>query len=614
MRVTMFNNDKANRMLFLILTIFFSFIYVWAVSNETMPMAEGWYTYYAQCMQRGELPYRDFEFLFPPVYLYCIYFITKIFGYQIIVLRMFGVILYVLIAIGVYKCTDLIVCIEGRKNSWIAFVASIASVFYMQSENAQVFYDYVRLMDLFVIMIAYFILKYIKSVILKKENCYLLYGIGLLLALLILTKQNTGLIVLFYIICLLVFTLLYKNITGMELIKRVIKLIIPIMVVLSVVLFIMAFNGMLNPFIQSVGGGAISAKGGMTSIIFGWISNNDAAFKNELFASFIAICILVQLSHINNADSKADNKADLWISILFAVITFIMLIFAFRFEKFAKNNLFAFNISPYRIFLIVFCMFLGLGVKILLKFRKIDWNDNFQYLAFSFAGMYFAISFASGTCGGLANGQATLGIAFIISWTLFYLSQNKLVWMNIAEVLIISVFCIQTISLKLVNTYYWWGMETSSHWENNVKSAIPLFKGIYLSAEEEEIYEVIYNIVTEKTNANDTIYCFPNIPVVYSMCNRMDPGVKSKVQWFDVSTNSTLDNDILVIKEKMPKIIIMYNTPEAAYDAHEILFRNGEISGTRRMRDYLLEITNQEYECFGTFVDKANSVSVYIKK
>ena len=84
----------------------------------------------------------------------------------------------------------------GKKKNWIAFVASVASVFYMQSENAQVFYDYVRLMDLFVVIITYFTLRYIKGVLDDREEVGWLYTTGGVTAILIFTKQNTGLIIL----------------------------------------------------------------------------------------------------------------------------------------------------------------------------------------------------------------------------------------------------------------------------------------------------------------------------------------------------------------------------------------------------------------------------------
>ena len=603
-------NDKINNLIFLVLTITLTFVYVWAVSNETMPMAEGWYTYYAQCMHRGELPYRDFEFLFPPVYLYCIFIITQIFGYKIMVLRLFGVLLFVFISIGVYKVIQLIV---GKKKNWIAFVASVASVFYMQSENAQVFYDYVRLMDLFVVIITYFTLRYIKGVLDDREEVGWLYTTGGVTAILIFTKQNTGLIILAYTICLLFFTFFYKNYNLKKIIFRIIQLLAPVVGISAIIFVIMALNGMLVPFINSIGGDAISAKGGIVAALFGWIPNNAEAFRTELFITIIWVLLLVQIASIKITERNSKIIEQIT-PILFGVITFLMIIVALRSEQFAKNNLFNFIVSPYKIFLVVFTMFIGLGIKILLYHIKGENVDQFQYLAFSLAGMYFAISYASGTCGGLANGQATLGVAFIIFWLLYYISKNGFVWAGIAELLLISVFCVQTVSLKLVNTYYWWEMRTASHWENTVQCSVPLLKGIYISQDESKLYDNIYQIVSKETEETENIYCFPNIPIIYSMCDRIDPGVKSKVQWFDVSTDDTLREDIFVISNNPPKAIIIYNTPDGAYDAHEKLFRNGKISGTREMRNYLTKLVNEKYVCAGVFNAYTNSVSVYIRQ
>ena len=98
------------------------------------------------------------------------------------------------------------------------------------------------------------------------------------------------------------------------------------------------------------------------------------------------------------------------------------------------------------------------------------------------------------------------------------------------------------------------------------------------------------------------------------MCDSIDPGVKSKVQWFDVSTDDTLREDIFVISNNHPKAIIIYNTPDGAYDANEKLFRNGKISGTREMRNYLTKLVNEKYVCAGVFNAYTNSVSVYIRQ
>ena len=104
--------------IFLIFTVLAAAIYTGISCNKTMPMAEGWYTYYAQLInEKGLQPYRDFEFLFSPVYIYFIALFTKIFGYKIIALRILGVVMFSVIAAGVYLVA---VEIVGEEKSWIA--------------------------------------------------------------------------------------------------------------------------------------------------------------------------------------------------------------------------------------------------------------------------------------------------------------------------------------------------------------------------------------------------------------------------------------------------------------------------------------------------------------
>lgn len=76
-----------NYWLMMALSLLLPALYVLIVGNRTLPFAEGWYTYYAQCMEEGMIPYRDFEFLYPPLYIYLVYGFTRIFGFQIIILR-----------------------------------------------------------------------------------------------------------------------------------------------------------------------------------------------------------------------------------------------------------------------------------------------------------------------------------------------------------------------------------------------------------------------------------------------------------------------------------------------------------------------------------------------
>ena len=166
----------------------------------------------------------------------------------------------------------------------------------------------------------------------------------------------------------------------------------------------------------------------------------------------------------------------------------------------------------------------------------------------------------------------------------------------------------------MAHTYYWWESDEANYWHSNYYTDIPLLEGIKLSPETKKMYEGIYYIVQNNTNNEDSIFCFPQISSIYALCDRRDPGLFSKVQWFDVVTASKLQKDMNVIKEKMPKIIIIYNVQENVYKSHEKLFNNGRISATRQMRDELLMLTTKYYSYNRTFQANHNSVTVYMKK
>lgn len=91
--------------------------------------------------------------------------------------------------------------------------------------------------------------------------------------------------------------------------------------------------------------------------------------------------------------------------------------------------------------------------------------------------------------------------------------------------------------------------------------------------------------------------------------------MRAKVQWFDVASDKSIDNDIKILKNKPPKAIIIYETSEYAYNSHEKLFRAGEISATRKMKQFLLNFATQHgYTFYGRIKStKNNSLLLYYK-
>lgn len=249
----MYNNLLKKEFIYKILAVLPAFMYSLFLCNKTLPAAEGWYTYYAQCINSGEIVYKDFDYLFTPLYIHIIALFTKVFGYKIIYLRLLGVLVFSLIGLLVF------LIFKEIFNKPIALITTITSVMYLQSEVVQIFYDYIRFLDLFILTSLLFLILYVKDENHKATN---LVVSSIFASLAILTKQNTGLVFLAYsIVFIIAFFLVNKrkiSYISLELTKYLGGALAPIVVTV----LLMINNGSLSNFLNQGVSDALAAKGG----------------------------------------------------------------------------------------------------------------------------------------------------------------------------------------------------------------------------------------------------------------------------------------------------------------------------------------------------------------
>jgi hypothetical protein len=276
---------------------------------------------------------------------------------------------------------------------------------------------------------------------------------------------------------------------------------------------------------------------------------------------------------------------------------------------FSQNH----HVSPYLIFFI--CIFLLLFLIFdLYKFKQIQQINSEKISLFVVLLAYFAISYGCGTSGGLAEGQATLGIGLLICIFLHY-TEFYYGWIPRIIIIAVCIFCsFQSINRKMMRTYFWWGVSESNYWKSTEFTHVPLLHGIKVSAETKNIYDGIYDAVQLYCSPEDKIFCFPQIPIFYTLCNRREPDLFNKVQWFDVVAEDKLSQDTQIIENTLPKIIIMYDVEECVYKEHEKSFREGKISATRRMKNSLLELVKSDYDLKKVFVANYNVIYLYVRE
>lgn len=613
--------------IFMVLTIAVATFYVALMCNKTMPFAEGWYTYYAQLInEKGLLPYRDFEYLFSPLYIYFIAFVTRFFGYDILTLRCVGILMFAIIALGVYLFITEIV---GRKKAWIAAITSVTAVMYLQSEVVQIFYDYIRLMDIFAVFTVLFLIRAVKAMQ-HSENQGVkvnLFLCGLFNSLFINVKQNVGLIFWAYTIVLIIYLGVYFQQSIKAIVKNLMQFLLPIVAVTGAIYLLLAVTGGLKGYLSMTSGGAISAKGGMIAILFNWVPNNWNLFQNAMPEASVVLLVVVALmvalaiaEHKNKVARHDANGA--WSKIAdihgggYLLAIGLLLVMAVRHKDMAVAISDWKSVTPYFFFEIVFPAFLLFGFWFLYNIIKKQQNAETFLLWFTLAGSYVAISWGCGNSGGLAEGQATTGVAFVVAFILYGLSYQWLQILQVVAVVACIGLTIQSCTKKMVNTYNWWGADEADFWasENNIED-VPLLSKIRASTDTKAVYEEICKEITEGVQEDETIYCFPQIPIFYSLCNRWDPGVRSKVEWFDVSTDEAVEADIDILKESPPKAILMYNVGDDVYEAHESAFRKGQASGTRKMRDFLYDFAYANgYEFIGNYTTGNNELTLWIQK
>lgn len=617
MRPEKIKREKVIYWVLLLLSMLVPVVYAWMVSTRTMPYAEGWYTYYSQCMAQGAVPYKDFEYLFPPVYIYLIYAFTQIFGYKIIALRLFGVLLFALIALGVF----LTVCtITGKDKAWIAFVSSCTAVFYFQSEVVQVFYDYVRVMDLFAIFATLFLIRAVKNIRQNQPAKVNLILCGICSVLVGCLKQNMGALYIAYTLVLLVFVGLYCRQNLKQIARHLVTYILPIVVGLLLVVGLLAVNGALTSFLSMTTTDALDAKGGLLAIMFNWIPNNFDQFVRLFPQACLILLGLILLFAWDRYQEKNHENGAVWQAVnpLYAFVfaaAVLVLLFVFSFAEsvadfFSPSAAF----SPYLLFLVGFTAFVAMGVWILVQIIRKKQDADSYLLLFALSGVYVAISYGCGNSGGLAEGQATTGIAFLTAAALLWASHHWQAALRIAITCGCALLVLQSAAKKMVTTYNWWGMTEFNYWDSQEETDLPLLDGILVSEETKNVYEGIVHMVQENTSETDTIFCFPQIPIFYTLCDRMDPGTESKVQWFDVSSDGAVLSDIDVIREAQPAAIIIYDTQLSTYEAHQRLFRGNQTSSTYQMREFLFNYVYENgYTWCGNFTADANTIQLWIK-
>ncbi|MBP7401425.1 MAG: hypothetical protein KBA30_02285 [Clostridia bacterium] len=583
----------------LVAAVIISGLYCCIQSFKTFSIAEGWYTVFARYINSGKIPYRDFELHFTPLYAYLIAGITRVFGYEIYVLRIVGILVFVSICVVSY------LLFAKLFKPWLAAACALTTVLFMQSEPVQIFYDYIRVFDLFAYIATLFLVTQVERLARSAgegpaavpfRTCSAAVLSGFFAALAFLTRQNSGAFVLAYSVVLLLFAgMVFKSVRqGIRGVMAYLAAFMGPIVLLCLYLFA---TGSFRAFLESTGGDAIQSKGGIMTVLFAWMKiwyRHVVSNWQYLLLFLVVLAVNLFLTRCCGKSGHS-RKGTTIFSFGFCAALAVGIVGCYG-SMTISRRIAVYDNEPlpaifYTVVLLVFIVALV---------RSGRWNRpapsgstpgaGAGLPLFALAGMILAIGYGSGTSAALSQGQTALAAGLILG-LLVATAVHPLGRIIQIPVLLIFLFIgLNGVSLKFIQPYSWWGLTEGPARFATETTDVNLLSNIRMTRETKEGIERIVSAIEDNSGKGDEIFVFPHAPIFYAITDRY-PSTYTLVQWFDVASDENVVKDIDVLKENLPEVIVDVYIPEFVTQSHETLFRGmNRKSGLRQMAEELHQI------------------------
>ena len=594
-------------------------IYCALISFRSAPVTEGWDTYYAYLINRGELPYLDFEYLHPPFYIYFAALFTKVFGYGFIAFRILGVFIFSLTALFVT-----LVFYRVFRREALAAVFGTATAAILQSAPARFFYDNIRLADMFIFISAFAFLGYImryRNRALRKIDAGLLVS-AVFAVLSAMTYRNSGVIYLLFCVIYLAVSLFSHNSVKQRTV-HLLSYLGTCVVMYGALYLLLAVNGLLIPYFKYTFAAAADAGGGIANILFGQFIRLSSKLLGTLpFALLlIAVIFAAVFFRIKTTDGKKPKERAVLMLSLIAVFSVVALLLIFLSPD--VSGFLAGGVASdwiYTFFWISLFIFVSAAVFLLLR-KKFVWPlsgtaDAAEFLFLSGAALTLAYS---ALVGG-SEVPARFALAFTVSGALTAALLQRI---NIKKyslraygILLSAAFFLlsfSAFSAKLENLYDFNGISSGSYRQQGVYADADIFYGIKMDDASAEVYNVMYSTVMQYTQEGDEIFVAPYMPMLYLMLSR-DAATDLPVYWFGECTDASVESDIGLLEEKAPKVIIFCRMSNEVLSVFENKYCGGEESSFRLLQEKIEDyVSDSGYKLFlSGNISVGYSVELYI--
>lgn len=630
--------------------------------NNTYPISEGWGINYAELMFHGKIPYRDFYYYLPPLNLLIDAVFWKLSFGSLLVFRGWYLLQRIVLYVSLFRI------LRRYFDQNYAFVACALTSIIATADVYDLLGDYNQTVALLVVPLMYAAIAFINSPQ-RMSKLLALAWAGVVIGLMFLTKQTifAASFAIFFI-ALTVFCIINKD---KDYLWYCLSVAIGVLIPLSIALIYLLCNGALVPFFEQVFLN-VSGKGSVYNIfiesvliklrhtnLWGVVLLAFALFTNKkqksLSNALMLIAIVLQVYSLYAPDITAfwailvkyrsaltacigsiaifagmfayirfaPNKLKPYKeSNLYAAAMLLCTIFMafipvyspnFANELYAQNNIFSQIKDTFSNVIVLSSI--TLLVVLFFKYKQAEIDRNKHYysnLIFISCGGISLLYAGSMTCvtSLLSADALRIALPLLLCCILSIDFKSTLITkvVKICITCLCAILCTACVSQKIACSYSWWGSYMSPRSEKTYTVDIPAMKGIRVSLDQKELYETIYNVITDNVDENAVIWGYPHNKLFNILTERYNMTTFVPVLFYDVTADMYVEKELEMLKENLPDVIVWQYIPYCL-DVHEDVFRNGETLKQRDIEAYLQSIIPEKY----TYMCTVSDVTVYIR-
>ncbi len=305
-------------------------------------MDEIWMYNFARCILEGMLPYRDFSIIVTPLLPMILSIFLKIFGQELIVVRILEILETSIILFLVYK-----ILIKLKVNKYISL---IATVIIFNINSYAFFFNYSWLVLLFALIILYYELD-------QKNEFFELYWkrdliLGIIAGFSILTKQTTGAVIA---ICFAGYKLLMiDNVNDLRKFAKILGIrIIGILIPVLLFLVYLLYNNIVWEFVDY----AILGLKTFTNSVSYITVINDSRISVRILAYIVPVTLLAGIityiiALIKDEIRKKEWFRNMYILLVYSVAVLVVIIPLADYAHFAVGSICTFILIIYLLYVI----------------------------------------------------------------------------------------------------------------------------------------------------------------------------------------------------------------------------------------------------------------------